>query len=67
MKSKNETKAATHEVFVLYWKSEESGKNNLYALNGRLSAGWQIKSSTPMGVVGQDQLTACCAFYLVKE
>lgn len=65
MKSQKEPKMA-QEVFVLEWKGPGSQNSNLSLLNVRLQDGWRIQSATPMGVGGQGQLTACCAFYLVK-
>ncbi len=65
MKSKKEP-ITTQEVFVLEWKGEGAQNSNLSVLNGRLQQGWRIQSATPMGNVGQGQLTARCAFCLIK-
>ncbi len=65
MKSKKDAITA-QEVFVLEWKGDGAQNSNLSVLNGRLRDGWRIQSATPMGNVGQGQLTACCAFCLVK-
>ena len=65
MKSKKEP-ITTQEVFILQWKGEGAQNSNLSVLNGRLKEGWRIQSATSMGNVGQDHLTACCAFCLIK-